>query len=99
MMKLKNEAQRSVAEGRLLVRRHARHVLTIKKDSARTWSIKSTHKMQEGAFARAGSSHNGQGLAFFHDQIDILENFKVFTGCGKDFAHVRKFIECGHGYS
>ena len=87
-MKLKNEAQSLVAKGSFLVSAHERHVAPFKTYLARTWSIKCTHKMQEGTLSGTGLSNYGEHLAFFHNQVDILDNLGIFTGCGKFFAHV-----------
>ena len=98
-MELKNKAQGFIAESCFPVRAHQGHIPAVKGHDARAWSIKSPHKMQEGGLAGTGSPHNGQGFAFFHNQIDILENFKIFSRPGKLFSHVRKFVELGHDYS
>ena len=68
--------------------RNDRHVAPFKTYLARTWSIKCTHKMQEGTLSGTGLSNYGEHLAFFHNQVDILDNLGLFTGRGKFFAHV-----------
>ncbi len=99
MVELKNKAQGFVAESGFLIRAHQSHILAVKGHNASAWSIKSSHKMQEGGLAGTGSAHNGQGFSLLHNQIDILENFKIFSRPGKLFSHIRKFVEFGHSHS
>ena len=83
MVELVDKAQVAVAPLALLGRAQGRQQLALQLHRTLGGGIEATEQMQQGAFARARSAHDGQRLARVHGQVHALQHRHIQPPFGK----------------
>jgi hypothetical protein len=73
-VELKHEAEFTVADGSEVDVVELVQVLAVELDGAAAWAIQCADDLEEGAFAGAGRTNDGEGLSAFDLERDVVED-------------------------
>src|SRR5690554_235752 len=75
MKLLENDADIAGAKSRQLLLAERLHVLPVEYDGTGAGAVEASQQREQGGLATTALAEDGQGFAFFHFQVEMLEHF------------------------